>query len=106
MVVAVIPAAYDALSSTVNVLVARRTVQYVRCCHAIRRCGIVRLTAERDWKDTSCSQAWPAASQHGALAMAGVGLRTDGPVWGLGGEGQLATRFGALHARARTDESE
>ena len=70
MVVAVIPAAYDALSSIVNVLVARRTVQYVRCCRAIRRCGIVRLTAERDWKDTSCSQAWPAASQHGALAMA------------------------------------
>jgi hypothetical protein len=48
--------------------------QTIAGCRAIRRCGIVRLTAERDWKGTGCSQAWPAVSTNGAVAMAGVGL--------------------------------
>lgn len=102
MVVAVIPAAYDALSSTVNVLVARRTVQYVRCCRAIRRCGIVRRTAEPSGKcfglftDLACRlSAWEA------LAMSGVGILTEGPVWGLGGADRL-TDLSDLHIKGET----
>jgi hypothetical protein len=60
---------------------------------AIRRCGIVRLTAERGGNGTGCSQAWPAFSTNGAVAMAGVRLSTEGPVWGLGGGTRPAARL-------------